>query len=87
MRTQQQTITRADGSLYANLTLFKTNRGRIICYMYEYAGNEQRPGFITVNTGRPCDPSCVSWKYRLDEKARAEGTAREYFKNFTAYMR
>ena len=53
-------------------TLFK-NKGKIICYIKHYEDKH------VVCTGKPSDPSCISWTY--DNKEAAEFTAKEYFDN------
>ena len=47
----------------------------IICYIRE------DNGLLTVCTGKPSDPFCISWKYKNIKDA--ELTANEYLKNYT----
>lgn len=56
--------------------LWKNGR-RIVCYI-EKVENEKGITFW-VNTGKPSDASCLSWRYNDYDKA-AE-TAREFFYN------
>lgn len=56
------------------ITLFKKGQ-KIICYIKHFANK------YVVCTGKPSDPTCISWEYEDYEDAAK--TAKQYFNNYT----
>lgn len=52
---------------------------KIICYIKICENN------FYVNTGKPSDTTCISWKYNNIEDAKK--TAEEYFNNRTNFFK
>lgn len=48
----------------------------IVYYIDEYSNRE-----LTVRTGKPSDPFCISWNYST--RAEAVATATEYYNGYT----
>lgn len=49
---------------------------KIVCYIDEYSD-----GGLTVRTGKPSDPFCISWNYA--SRAEAVATATQYYNCYT----